>query len=146
METILGNECILSPPVERLKQNGHSASGLASPLSRKVEGSVHPQENGASQVRIPASSPDTGVHVLEEASTPDVKSQCKSKYIACPPSGSFKSAYYHKTPPSRTKSGIVVGTSNPFDVNVERLLHPIYSPSIFARVVSPSNVSDCCDV
>lgn len=128
----------MSPPVEKLKQHGSLATLLSSPVVRREENSVLSLENRPGQSHAPGSSPESGNHVVEETATPDVKSHCKSKYYACPSSaGSMK--YLHRTPPSRTKNIVV---SNPFDVGIaDRLPFPMYSPSVFARVVSPSQVS-----
>lgn len=131
---MLGNECVLTSPVEKLKHNGNLAPILSSPVSVKNEAIGLSPENHPRQQLTP---PDAGSHVLEENATPDVKSQCKSKYYACPPSGSLK--HVHRTPPSRTKSIVV---TNPFDVGIaDRLPFPMYSPSVFARVVSPNQDS-----
>lgn len=138
---MLGNECVMSPPVEKLKQNGNLGSILSSPAPRKNENPVASTENRPGQSQLPGSSPDAGIHSVEENVTPDVKSQFRSKYYACPPSaGSLK--HLHRTPPTRSKNIVV---SNPFDVGIaDRLPFPMYSPSVFARVVSPSQVSILC--
>ncbi|KAK3908438.1 Protein aurora borealis [Frankliniella fusca] len=134
VDTMHGNECILTSPVDKLKQNGNLAASLSSPASRKNEVVGSSPESRPSQQLTP---PDAGNNILEENATPDVKSHCKSKYYACPPSGSLK--HVHRTPPSRTKSIVV---TNPFDVGItDRLPFPMYSPSVFARVVSPSQDS-----
>lgn len=136
---MLGNECVMSSPVDKLKQNGNSGPVLVSPVSgndEAVTALVSP-ESRSGRLRVAGSAPDSGNHILEDAGTPDVKSHCKSKYYACPTSGSLK--YLHRTPPTRTKSIVV---TNPFDVGITDRLHlPMYSPSVFARVVSPSQVS-----
>ena len=139
--TMLGNECVMSPPVEKLKQNGSLSSVLSSPAPRKNGSPVTSTESRPGQPQIPGSSPDAGIHNVEENVTPDVKSQFRSKYYACPPSaGSLK--HLHRTPPARAKNIVV---SNPFDVGItDRLPFPMYSPSVFARVVSPSQVRLVC--
>ena len=127
----------MSSPSERLKQNGNFGSTLGSPASRKDEVALASPENSSLRAQLSGSTPDTGSNIVEEIVTPDVKSQCKSKYYACPPSGPFK--YLHRTPPSRTKSIVI---TNPFDVGITERLHlPMYSPSVFARVVSPTQDS-----
>ncbi|XP_034240507.1 protein aurora borealis [Thrips palmi] len=136
---MLGNECVMSPPVGKLKQNGSLAPGLSSPALRKHESPVVSTESRLpGQSQGSGSSPDAGIHSAEENVTPDVKSQFRSKYYTCPPSaGSLK--HLHRTPPARTKNIVV---SNPFDVGIaDRLPFPMYSPSVFARVVSPSQDS-----